>query len=235
MVSKTVEASFPSNIERSVASALLSLSSCPSVSGDGGSSPESLESTGFSTLKSVGSPDAAEVSVDEESPRAQLLSVVASASGSHDLKLKIVRKKRSKSIYISNGKKVKTSKPDTTPVPASSETISELTTEAPTCFSSNSTGQSLSRKTSGADKLRKPVMPNHMGHKAAAIMKVLSNGSTSEVMIRQLLGDSPSTSKALRMLLKLQTVKRFGAGGRSDPFIYMVIAGTLIHSISNEK
>ena len=42
-------------------------------------------------------------------------------------------------------------------------------------------------------------MPDHMGHKAAAIMRFLADGSASEVMIRQLLGDSPSTSKALRM------------------------------------
>ncbi|XP_057781619.1 uncharacterized protein LOC130999930 [Salvia miltiorrhiza] len=226
MVSKTVEVSFPSNIERSVASALLSLSSCPSVgmSGGDGDSPESLESTAISALRSGGSPAEVEASVDDESSSAQQLMAAAFVSGSHDLKLKIVQKKRSKSIYISNGKKPKTSsKPVATPAfSASSETFSEITTEASSCLSSNSSGQSLGSKTSAADKGRKPVIPSHMSHKAAAIMRFLADGSASEVMIRQLLGDSPSTSKALRMLLKLQAVKRFGAGGRSDPYIYMI-------------
>ncbi|KAL1544902.1 hypothetical protein AAHA92_21694 [Salvia divinorum] len=223
MVSKTVEASFPSNIERSVASALLSLSSCPSVGmscGDG-DSPESLESTAISALRIVGSP--AEASADDELSSAQQLLASAFVSRSHDLKLKIVQKKRSRSIYISNGKKLKTSsKPIATPAPsASSETFSEITTEVSSCFSSNSR-QSLSSKTSDVAKGREPVMPDHMGHKAAAIMRFLADGSASEVMIRQLLGDSPSTSKALRMLLKLKAVKRFGAGGRTDPYIYMI-------------
>ncbi|XP_047979229.1 uncharacterized protein LOC125221147 [Salvia hispanica] len=221
MDSKTVEASFPSNIERSVASALLSLSSCPSVGmscGDG-DSPESLESTAISALRIGGSP--AEASADDESSSAQM--AAAFVSRSHDLKLKIVQKKRSRSIYISNGKKLKTSsKPIATPAPsASSETFSEITTEVSSCFSSNSR-QSLTSKTSAVAKEREPFMPDHMGHKAAAIMRFLADGSASEVMIRQLLGDSPSTSKALRMLLKLKAVKRFGAGGRSDPYIYMI-------------
>ncbi|XP_057768580.1 ENHANCER OF AG-4 protein 2-like isoform X4 [Salvia miltiorrhiza] len=33
-----------------------------------------------------------------------------------------------------------------------------------------------------------------------------------------------STTIALTWLLKLQAMKRFGAGGRSDPYIYMVIS-----------
>lgn len=106
----------------------------------------------------------------------------------NSIKSQIVRKKRSKSIYVSSGKKLKSSKPE------SSEAVSEITTEASSCFSSGS-----SSNTAAADKPRKPAMPSHMGHKAAAIMRVLSNGSTSEVIIRQVLGDSPSTSKALRM------------------------------------
>lgn len=110
-----------------------------------------------------------------------------------------MQKKRSKSIYISNSKKLKTSKLEATHAPTSSETVSEITTEASSCFSADSSGQSLSSKTSANVKQRNPAIPTHMGHKAAAIMRVLSDGSASEVMIRQLLGDSPSTSKALRM------------------------------------
>jgi hypothetical protein len=53
-------------------------------------------------------------------------------------------------------------------------------------------------------------------------LEFLSSESSSEVHIRQILGDSPDTSKALRMLLKMEEVKRFGTGGRLDPFIYKV-------------
>ncbi|KAI3446477.1 hypothetical protein Pfo_003142 [Paulownia fortunei] len=223
MVSKTVKAAFPSNLERTVASALLLLSSSPSES-DNSCSPESLESSGFSALKSSGGSSIAEASVDEELSRAQQLTVVAFVSRFNELKLKIARKKRSKSIWISHGKELKTSKPEPTSAPVSSESVSEITTtEASSCLSSSSRAQSFSNETNAADKLRKPVIPGHMGHRAAAILRVLSTGSASEVRIRQLLGDSPSTSKALRMLLKLQEVKRFGAGGRTDPYIYMVI------------
>ncbi|KAK6127350.1 hypothetical protein DH2020_038893 [Rehmannia glutinosa] len=199
MAAKTVKASFPSNLERSVASALLLLSSSSSSSPKSNSSgsPESLESSGFSASKSSGGSSTAEVSVVEESPRAQQLTVVAFVSGFDELKLKIVRKKRSKSIYISSGKKMKTSKPEPISAPVSSESVSEITTEASSCLSSSS--QIFSSETNTDDKLKKPVIHGHMGHRAAAIMRVLSNGSASEVRIRQLLGDSPSTSKALRM------------------------------------
>ncbi|CAN1775935.1 hypothetical protein LINPERHAP1_LOCUS13488 [Linum perenne] len=62
----------------------------------------------------------------------------------------------------------------------------------------------------------------HMKHQAESILKVLARGSSSEVRIRQLLGDSPDTSKALRMLLRRNEVKRSGTGGRQDPYIYKV-------------
>ncbi|XP_038693369.1 uncharacterized protein LOC119991189 [Tripterygium wilfordii] len=58
--------------------------------------------------------------------------------------------------------------------------------------------------------------------RAEDILKLLSRGGSSEVKIRQALGDSPDTSKALRMLLKREEVKRSGTGGRSDPFLYTV-------------
>ncbi|KAL6540516.1 hypothetical protein OROMI_024399 [Orobanche minor] len=226
MSGKTVKASFPSNLERTVASALLLLSKS-----DSSGSPECLEKSGFSDSKSCGGSSSAEVFVDEEFAPAQQLTVVAFVSGFNELKLKIVRKKRSKTICISTGKKPKTSKPDPTPHPASSETVSEITTvEASSCLSSTSSAQSSNTETNAAaaadnddDKPRKPVvLQGHLGGKAAAILRVLSNGSASEVRIRKLIGDTPSTSKALRMLLKLQEVKRYGAGGRGDPFIYTI-------------
>lgn len=109
-----------------------------------------------------------------------------------------MRKKRSKSICISSdSKNLKPNKPEQTP--ASSESVSEITTETSSCLSSSSTAQSYSSTTNVADKLRNQVMPGHISRRATAILRVLSNGTASEVRIRQLLGDSPSTSKALRM------------------------------------
>ncbi|GFP87746.1 hypothetical protein PHJA_000918300, partial [Phtheirospermum japonicum] len=115
----------------------------------------------------------------------------------------IVRKKRSRTICVSSGKKLKTGKPGPTSAPASSESVSGITTvEAQTssCLSCTSSAQSFSSETNAdGDKPRKTEIQGHMGHKAAAVLRVLSNGSASEVKIRKLLGDSPSTSKALRM------------------------------------
>ncbi|KAL0714661.1 hypothetical protein Bca4012_021640 [Brassica carinata] len=59
--------------------------------------------------------------------------------------------------------------------------------------------------------------------RAKDILEFLSSASSSsEVQIRQSLGNTPDTSKALRMLLKMEEVKRFGTGGRLDPYIYKV-------------
>ncbi|KAK9290911.1 hypothetical protein L1049_009090 [Liquidambar formosana] len=46
---------------------------------------------------------------------------------------------------------------------------------------------------------RKHVGSAHMRRRAEAILRLLSGGCSSEVRIRQVLGDSPDTSKALRM------------------------------------
>ncbi|KAL2501745.1 uncharacterized protein Fot_35593 [Forsythia ovata] len=144
-------------------------------------------------------------------------------------RLKISQKKRSKSIWISDCKKLTSGKLALSPeqAPASSDSASVIImTEVSSCLSSGSSSVSSARSCinvlSGTDKQRKPVGSNHMGHRAEAILRVLSGGSASEVRIRELLGDSPSTSKALRMLLKLEEVKRFGAGGRGNPYIYMI-------------
>jgi len=57
-----------------------------------------------------------------------------------------------------------------------------------------------------------------------AIQQFLLEKTTgSERSIRDAFGDSPDTSKSLRMLLKQHRVKRFGSGGRSDPFVYMAL------------
>ncbi|XP_009116446.2 uncharacterized protein LOC103841649 isoform X1 [Brassica rapa] len=58
--------------------------------------------------------------------------------------------------------------------------------------------------------------------RAKDILEFLSSASASEVQIRQILGNTPDTSKALRMLLQMEEVKRFGTGGRLDPYIYKI-------------
>ncbi|MCL7038461.1 hypothetical protein MKW94_028821, partial [Papaver nudicaule] len=69
----------------------------------------------------------------------------------------------------------------------------------------------------------KLVIPSaYIIRRAEAILKLLSvRAAISEVEIRHVLGDNPTTSKALRMLLKGKAVKRSGAGGSKDPYVYM--------------
>ncbi|GER39899.1 SU(VAR)3-9 homolog 9 [Striga asiatica] len=219
MAAKTVEASFPSNLERTVVSSLLLLSKSESESSG---SPESLGSSGFSTVKSTGGSAAAEACVDEESAPAQLLTVVTFVSESDDLEVKIVRKKRSETVCMSRSKKPKTSKAELTSPPSSSESVSGITSVEASCLSSSSSAQSFCRQTKCDDNRRRSVGTGHLGRKSTAILGVLSYRSASEVEIRHLLGDTPTTSKALRMLLKLQEVKRYGTGGRGDPYIYTI-------------
>ncbi|CAA2989540.1 Hypothetical predicted protein [Olea europaea subsp. europaea] len=221
MVSRTVKASFPSKIDRTVASALLLLSSSPSIGKNKSCSSESLVNPKLSISNSSNGISSTVITVEDESSTA-----TASAG---DPRLKIVRKKRSKSIWISDCKKLTSGKLQISPdqVPESSDSASGIImTEVSSCLSSGSSSvssaQSCTNVLSITDKSRKPVGSNHMGHRAEAILRVLSVGSASEVKIRELLGDSPSTSKALRMLLKLEEVKRFGAGGRGNPYIYMI-------------
>ncbi|XP_059462841.1 uncharacterized protein LOC132191767 [Corylus avellana] len=135
----------------------------------------------------------------------------------------VVRKSRSKILY-SSGK-------------ATTKTSGSESTEA-SCLSSSSTAGSSARSriscyvSRGEKRLamvhedeeirRKHVSSTHMRRRADSILKLLSGGCSSELKIRQLLGDSPDTSKALRMLLKLDEVQRSGTGGRHDPYIYKI-------------
>lgn len=60
--------------------------------------------------------------------------------------------------------------------------------------------------------------------RCTAIQKFLLDQTTgSEKSIRGVFGNNPDTSKALRLLVKEHKVKRFGSGGRSDPFVYMAL------------
>ncbi|KZV36357.1 hypothetical protein F511_03798 [Dorcoceras hygrometricum] len=190
MTSKTEKASFPSNLERTVASVLLLLSSLPPKEMlDDFSTPESYQNSRVSVSKSSDGSWSSETSVDEPS------AVTFVPRFHHELKLKVARKKRSKSIWVSEEVKLASSKPTT-----SSDCVSNITSaDASSCLSSNTSVRSHRTESKAIKKMRKPVVSTHMGHQAEAILRILSKGNASEVKIRQLLGDSPSTSKALRM------------------------------------
>ncbi|KAK3446684.1 hypothetical protein EUGRSUZ_A02350 [Eucalyptus grandis] len=143
-------------------------------------------------------------------------------------KLHVARRARSKIIKSSDNWKSNAGKM----VPTSSSEF-ESTKAASGITSSSSEGSSA--KNLGVQKFKKKREENrcevlsrkragstHMRRQADAILTFLSGGCASEVKIRQVLGDSPDTSKALRMLLKLDEVKRSGTGGRHDPYIYEV-------------
>ena len=49
------------------------------------------------------------------------------------------------------------------------------------------------------DVRRKQLGSAHIRRRAEAILSLLSGGCSSEIRIRQVLGDNPDTSKALRM------------------------------------
>ncbi|KAG6744850.1 hypothetical protein POTOM_051490 [Populus tomentosa] len=65
-------------------------------------------------------------------------------------------------------------------------------------------------------RIRSGFGSRYMSGRAEATWRLLSTGCFSEMRIRRLLGDSPSTSKALRKLLKQKAVKRSGEGGSHD-------------------
>ncbi|GMH28357.1 hypothetical protein Nepgr_030200 [Nepenthes gracilis] len=164
----------------------------------------------------------------------QRLKVMAAAAARcQEIKLMVVRRTRSKIHYLSNRRRetLKVWKASPLMMTARS-TASEFTAEASSCLSSGSSDISSGRSPyagkSGAlvqgELRRRGVSSGHIRRRAEAILKLLSGGCSSEVRIRQVLGDSPDTSKALRMLLKTEEVKRTGAGGRSDPYIYQFTA-----------
>ncbi|CAI8602131.1 unnamed protein product [Vicia faba] len=156
----------------------------------------------------------------------------------HQMKFKIARKIRSKVMWssasCSGDRKVKTgTTTKVSPASASGEVTS--------CLSTTSSARSLryanrSRSASGTENgIQRKTPPSvtknrvktiagtpHLHRRGEAILKFLSHGGSSELRIRQMLGDSPDTSKALRMLLKADAVKRSGSGGRHDPFVYMI-------------
>ncbi|KAJ8565070.1 hypothetical protein K7X08_001530 [Anisodus acutangulus] len=232
--------SFPNEYELHVASALLILSTTLPPSPKMKSIPEisqiaalsyttpvsdsKTKSTDSSTVTSDDDDDASFTEAKSHARRMKMIRMIRVIN-----KLKAVRRRRSKSLCISNCLKISSGKPKT----ATSLTAS--CTSASSCVSIDyyaldviSSREAANR---GVLKERVDCVPRkmkvfcspHMWRRAEAILKVLSShGCASEVRIRQLLGDSPDTSKALRILLRLEEVKRTGAGGRTDPYVYVV-------------
>ncbi|KAM0008071.1 hypothetical protein Hdeb2414_s0020g00558421 [Helianthus debilis subsp. tardiflorus] len=212
-----MESSYPNFTERIVASALLLLSSSPSVD----RCESLLLNKSFSRSSASSTVSSDDVSSDEAHARRHR--TVANAVA----RLKVVKKSRSKTLWISDSRR--TANAERKFVTASCS--SSLTSEGSSCLSGSSSSLVSSSESCKSKMMRENKKPSssvvgsaHLLRRSEAILKVLGHiGCASEVRIRQLLGDSPDTSKALRMLLKKAEVRRSGAGGRGDPFIYQVI------------
>ncbi|KAJ6363423.1 hypothetical protein OIU78_003572 [Salix suchowensis] len=237
---------FPSPDECTVASALLLLSSTTPLSppsnlgvdvkkyvkarSDGkGSCDEESWSSVTSGSKLCVSSLTSDASLFKEI-RAHKLRIVAIVSRCYEMKPKVARRKRSKVNWSSGHQR--------TVVVAPPEKAAEASTESGSCLSSTSSSASSARnhhmkrkglvmKPARVDeeepkRIRSSSGSRYLCSLAEAILKLLSSGVFSEMRIRQVLGDSPSTSKALRMLLRQDAVKRSGRGGRQDPYIYKI-------------
>lgn len=108
--------------------------------------------------------------------------------------LQVVRKSRSKNLRISDCRKASSGKLVT--VSWGSETKSE----ASSCLSSTTSTSISSAQTCKTTAKNKAAGTPHLHKRADSIMNLLAHrGGISEIRIRQFLGDSPDTSKALRM------------------------------------
>ncbi|GFY96217.1 hypothetical protein Acr_11g0005230 [Actinidia rufa] len=186
---------FPSPIERTVASALLLLSSAHhSLPPDGSEKSLALTNSKSECSLSVTCDDGSSAET-----RAHPMRMIAVVARCHEMKLKVVRKTRSKVFRRPDHQKIYSIKiPEGFPSECASETTS--------CVSSSSSAAVSSARSRGERekarglKTKPPVSSGLMSRRAEAIKRLLSNnGCASEVRIRQVLGDSPDTSKALRM------------------------------------
>ncbi|KAK7345050.1 hypothetical protein VNO77_15429 [Canavalia gladiata] len=244
--------SFPSSEERTVASSLLLLhttSPSPSHSGPKFQSdsndplPERTSSKRFressvsdkSSSSSLTNDDGNSSEEEIKSPRISFSSAIARY---HQMKFKVARKIRSKVMLTSSCSGDWKMNADE----EAKVSLASISGEASSCLSSSSSGISSARSLRYANrcrgvgarvagmgrepepKSRHAAGSPHLRRRGEAILKFLSHGDSSEVRIRQMLGDSPDTSKALRMLLKVDAVKRSGSGGRHDPYVYTRLA-----------
>ncbi|MCD9560670.1 hypothetical protein HAX54_019413 [Datura stramonium] len=216
-----MEEAFPSNGEREVASALLLLSAIsqsplPKSNRKTEISRKVALNNSYSNAKSNSSASSILTSVDcsfgEARSQSRRMKMIA-AFRDQIMKLKVVRQRRSKSFFISDCQQMSSGKPAM--ATTSRTTFSGFTmvsASSSSCVSTDSVFSGISSARSlAADKgsrrkrdslLTKELNPNappYLRRRAEAILRILSHGSTSEIRIRQLIGNSPDTSKALRM------------------------------------
>ncbi|GFY98220.1 hypothetical protein Acr_12g0007610 [Actinidia rufa] len=192
---------FPSPVERTVASALLLLSSTPNSLSPPGGSEKSLA---WTNSKSKCSSSMICDDGSSAETRAHPIRMVTVVARCHEMKLKVVRKTRSKVFRRPDHQKIYSSK-----IPAGFS--SECAWETTSCVSNSSSAAISSARSGGARenardlKTKPPVNSGLMRRRAEAIKRLLSNnGCASEVRIRQVLGDTPDTSKALRIPITIE-------------------------------
>ncbi|KAA0043532.1 uncharacterized protein E6C27_scaffold335G00260 [Cucumis melo var. makuwa] len=230
-------AEFPSPLERTVASALLLLSISPSPPSTPISEDEwlfekniegkcSREISAFCDYSNTSSSILTTSDASSHTPPLERL-LFLTYPCRHQLMLNVVRKSRSKLVRISENRNLSS----TDEVTLSSGSASSETTSCLSSSSSVVTSAPIHRLVTRAEKKlemirhawrKKQIASAHMRRRAEAILSYLSDGCSSEVKIRQVIGDSPDTSKALRILLKLEEIKRSGTGGRQDPYMYKI-------------
>nr|GMD39796.1 uncharacterized protein LOC107845156 [Ipomoea batatas]GMD41762.1 uncharacterized protein LOC107845156 [Ipomoea batatas]GMD44696.1 uncharacterized protein LOC107845156 [Ipomoea batatas]GME08696.1 uncharacterized protein LOC107845156 [Ipomoea batatas] len=205
------EKEFPSSDELVVAETLLLLGVMPpSPCLSSKSKRESSKSLALSSLNcnSVSNSKSNSKSCASISSAVTWDDDLASAEAQCRMMLQVVRKKRSLTFCISDGEKSRSAQPG--------KETSVTLASASSCLSNDSTSSTISsagsqgiarmgkreRMKAVAEVLKpkkKPQGSTHIRRRAEAIINILSYGTASEVRIRQLLGDSPDTSKALRL------------------------------------
>ncbi|XP_039044474.1 uncharacterized protein LOC120183954 [Hibiscus syriacus] len=237
-------ATFPSPLERTVASALLVLSTQPPKLMIGCCDGETKGKTNILISSTESESCGSSLTTHQSSSRKQrkMLRIIAAVARCHEFKLKVplpysvsplyaafclffvnfvVKKRRSRIYLSSDNRKISSFRSLISSNIAKDETTSCLSSSS----SSGISSARSQRKPAKAEKIQRKRHSggsNHMCRRAEAILKLLSGGCFSEVNIRRVLGDSPDTSKALRMLLRQEEVKRSGTGGQKDPYIYTI-------------
>ncbi|KAG5583419.1 hypothetical protein H5410_054046 [Solanum commersonii] len=183
-------------------------------------SNSAMDSDSNSNSKSKSSASSILTSVNcsftEARPQSRRMKMIA-AFHEQIVKLKVVRQRRSKSFFISDCRQMSSGKPAkattsrttfcrSTMVSASASASSSSCVSTDSVFSGITSAQSLAadrvirgKRNSQLTKELNPNAPPYLRRRAEAILRVLSHGSISEIKIRQLIGNSPDTSKALRM------------------------------------
>ncbi|KAK1277192.1 hypothetical protein QJS04_geneDACA007347 [Acorus gramineus] len=210
-----METTFPSPSERTVAAALLLLSaSSPSLS----CRDQAISSSSDESIADGGGANG------RGSYSLRVLTLVAAY---HSSKLKAAKKTRSTASQ--KWKKPRTPVIFKSPTrtcgsdDASSSTLTCASSTRPRFGGGGSDGAVTSRPSGKSAVWRRRDGSTGLLRRAEEVLRFLSlGGSSSEGVIRRAIGNNPDTSKALRMLLKLGEVKRSGAGGWRDPYVYMV-------------